>query len=766
MTDKNNNMTNYQILREYCPYLDIIDNVTLEEMIELSDEFVVTAGEQVLFAEQSVDYAYIVLQGNVASVFHRDWGEDRVLDQLGTGELLAEAELLDGGEYRSDIRALEDSRLLCVPRQHFIALAVKNTELWQYLSERGRTRSSRTLITKYLSDLFGTAQLKITEPLIRLKAEEEWLDFEYEVLENLKETAEWIKLKRGEYLFHQGEAPDGAYIIVSGVLRVSIKQEGEKEHEIGRVRQGEIVGELALIADDNRSASIEALRECELFQLTPELLTHVAEKYPRVMLNVYRIISRRFRKSTVTESYRPRKSNIAILPIADNGVLNDFLAQLCITMSKLDTVEHIDSQSVDEQLGRTGIANISRSDYDSIRLMQWLNAKELKSQYIVYSADKEWTHWTTRCVQQADRVMLLVDASSMPAFADLKQKLDATGQNWSMIMLHPEDTDRPRGTAKWRIESGARDIYHVRRNNSDDINRVARILTGKALSLVLGGGGARGFAHIGALRALEEMGVKVDMVGGTSMGAPIAAWVAQGVNSEQCQKLSHEGFQKLLDYTLPTTSVIQAKRISENLERHTASWDIEDFWLPFFCISTNLTTASQMIHRTGSSARALRASVSIPGVMPPVPENGELLIDGGVLNNLPIDVMRELNESGTILALDVVSPKGPSAKDDYGLSLSGWRQFFRRLNPWQKPQRAPGIGTVIMLSMTLGSGLLRKQILRQKLADFYHNIHVKGVKMLEFDAVDRAVKIGYESYIGPLRKWLQTNDVSQKINHD
>jgi predicted acylesterase/phospholipase RssA len=177
-----------------------------------------------------------------------------------------------------------------------------------------------------------------------------------------------------------------------------------------------------------------------------------------------------------------------------------------------------------------------------------------------------------------------------------------------------------------------------------------------------------------------------------------------------------------------------------------------------------LAADSQMIHRTGNSARAIRASVSIPGVMPPVPKNGELLIDGGVLNNLPIDVMRELNESGTILALDVVSPKGPSAKDDYGLSLSGWRQFFRRLNPWQKPQRAPGIGTVLMLSMTLGSGLLRKQILRRKLADFYHNIHVKGVRMLEFEAVDRAVKIGYESYTGPLRQWLRLNDIHQNYS--
>ncbi len=762
----NNNLTTAQILREHCPYLDVLDNVTLEEIIGLSHELVVTAGEQVLFTEQAVDYATIVLQGSVATVFTRDWGEDRILDQLGSGELLAEAELLDGDKCRTDIRALEDSCLLCIPRQYFIALAAKNTELWLYLSERGRIRTSRLLITKYLSDLFGTAQLKITEPLLRLKAEEEWLGFEYEILEELKEAAEWINLKRGEYLFRQGDTPDGAYIIASGVLRVTIKQEDEKEQEVARLSQGEIVGELALIADDDRSASIEALRECELFRLTPELLTLVAEKYPRVMLNLYRIISKRFRKSTSNESYRPKISNIAILPIADNAALSETFERLYSTMSSLDSIEYIDSHSVDEQLGRTGIANISNSDHASISLMQWLNAKELKSRYIVYRADNEWSQWTARCVHQADTVVLLVDASSKPEFAELKQKLSVSGQSWSLIMLHPEATDRPRDSAKWRIESGAREIYHVRRNNTDDINRVARILTGRALSLVLGGGGARGCAHIGVLRALEEVGVKVDLVCGTSSGSAVAAWIAQGNNSAQCQKLAHAAFRKIFDFTLPVTSVLQGGHIARAITKQAASWDIEDFWLPFFCVSTSLTSASQKIHRTGNSARALRASVSIPGVFPPLPENGELLVDGAVLNNLPIDIMRDINHSGIILAIDVVPPRGARAKDDYGLSLSGWRLLFKRLNPLQTSPRVPSIGAVIMQSMMVGSGLLREQVLCRKLADFYQNIHVRGVGMLEFGAIDRAVERGYKSYIGPLRQWLKSNDVSQKINRN
>ena len=266
---------------------------------------------------------------------------------------------------------------------------MKYTALWQYLSERGRAKISRLLITKYINNLFGTAQHIINEPLLRLEAEEQWLNFEHEVLETINKTTEWTKLQRGEYLFHQGDAPDSAYIIVSGVVRVLVKQDDGNELEIARLNQGEIVGELVFIADDTRSTSVEALRDCELFRLAPDLLIHVAEKYPRVMLNVYRTISKRFRKTIDAESYRPKKSNIAILPITDNRELNEFIDHLHNCMSRMVSVQCMDSHIVDEQLSCTGIANVSSQDPTSFNLMQWLNGQELLTQYLIYCADQE-----------------------------------------------------------------------------------------------------------------------------------------------------------------------------------------------------------------------------------------------------------------------------------------------------------------------------------------------------------------------------------------
>jgi len=186
--------------------------------------------------------------------------------------------------------------------------------------------------------------------------------------------------------------------------------------------------------------------------------------------------------------------------------------------------------------------------------------------------------------------------------------------------------------------------------------------------------------------------------------------------------------------------------------------------LPFFCVATNLTTGAQVIHRRGNSAKAIRSSVSIPGVLPPVPYGADLLVDGGVTNNIPINIMRDLNPTGTVIALDVAPPNGPRAKEDYGLYISGWRQLFRRFIPGLKSSKAPSIGSTILQSMMVGSSYLRNQFLSKKLADYYQNIHVTKVGMLDFDAVDRAQKIGYESVTDPLREWLESSNSTQDEN--
>jgi predicted acylesterase/phospholipase RssA len=163
-------------------------------------------------------------------------------------------------------------------------------------------------------------------------------------------------------------------------------------------------------------------------------------------------------------------------------------------------------------------------------------------------------------------------------------------------------------TSRWLKDSSADGVFHVRRAHSSDLTRLARSLSGRAVSVVLGGGGARGFAHLGVLRALGELGVPVDILGGTSIGAAMAYAAAQGHSPEVAQGIVKRGFRRLLDFTLPIASVLAGRRITAVIDKHCGDWDIEDLWVPFFCVSTNLTRGSTRVHRRGNLMRYAPAS--------------------------------------------------------------------------------------------------------------------------------------------------------------
>ncbi len=177
--------------------------------------------------------------------------------------------------------------------------------------------------------------------------------------------------------------------------------------------------------------------------------------------------------------------------------------------------------------------------------------------------------------------------------------------------------------------------HHLR--GPADYDRVVRLLTGRAVGLVLSGGGARGFAHLGVVRALREHGVPIDLVGGTSMGAILAAGVASEWSHEELVRRFKRCFvdtNPLSDYTLPLVSLVSGRKVSTLLRSELGDIDIEDLPLPYFCVSSNLTTGRMSVHQQGTLWRWLRASVAIPGVLPPVFQGGEVFVDGGAMNIL------------------------------------------------------------------------------------------------------------------------------------
>jgi predicted acylesterase/phospholipase RssA len=309
------------------------------------------------------------------------------------------------------------------------------------------------------------------------------------------------------------------------------------------------------------------------------------------------------------------------------------------------------------------------------------------------------------------------------------------------------------GTAAWLDGRTPAAHHHVRQGDAAHMQRLARRLTGQAISLVLSGGGARGFVHGGVYRAMLELGIPIDYFGGTSMGALIAGLLAAGATYEDAlgytALVARRG--QLFDYTLPLASLNRSAKVSGICRQLFGDLQIEDLWYPYFCIASNLTTAEPVVQQRGPLWLAVRASISIPGVFAPVNREGELLVDGGPMNNFPVDVMAELSESPRIIGVHA-SPHTVRRIDfDYETHVSGWRILAGRLNPFARRRRYPSITGTMLRAMEVNNAHQARG--REALADLVIYPDARQFGILDFSAYEAIMELGYQAALEPLRAW-------------
>jgi predicted acylesterase/phospholipase RssA len=373
-------------------------------------------------------------------------------------------------------------------------------------------------------------------------------------------------------------------------------------------------------------------------------------------------------------------------------------------------------------------------------------------------ADPHPSPWTRICVRQAD-VILLVGAAGAagqltPGLLDILGTRDPlTGARRELVLVYDRAREQPHGTAEWmaRLPVGAH--HHLDPRCPGDFERLARMLTGRALGLVLGGGGARGLAHIGILRALEEARIPVDLAGGTSIGAFISAqrslgWESARIREETRRVLVDGG--SLNDFTLPVMALLYGRRFAEMFQRFFGDRQIEDLPHSYFAIATNLTQSSVHVHRRSFLWKAVASSMSVPGLGPPIFEGRDLLVDGGIVNNLPVDVMRSFDR-GPVFASSV-SPRVEMRLDkDYAQPLSPWRVLFSWISPFGTPIQVPSIMSV--LARTASLQLISSAARGFADADLVFEPPNAGFKLLEWNAIDRIVESGYRCAVPIIEKW-------------
>jgi predicted acylesterase/phospholipase RssA/CRP-like cAMP-binding protein len=719
------------------------------DLAELAGEVAETrlaVGDYLMRAGEAGDDVYVVLAGTLEALAAPAGGEESRLATLGPGELVGEVVLVVGGARQASVRAVEDSRLARLSRAGFDRLLERSPETWRHVTELVLRRLRRRELLPHLDALFGPFDAGERDELDRLEA-----------------AIDYLTLHRGEELFRLGDEPDAAYVVLDGALRAVVPDGEGGERVVAELRRGRTVGDLAMITDARRTATVYALRDSDLARIPRESFVALIERRPRAALRLARtVVVEATRRDAGVARRQGAGGTLGLLAAGPSAPVDVIARGVVERLAPYGGALLLTSAAVDAALGRPGIAQASEADPAHLRLTQWLYEQEERHRHVVLAADSTWTRWSERCARSTDRLVTVADAAAPPAPGELEMRLTSAllagrDPHRSLVLVHPPATERPRGTASWLDVRNVDDVFHVRRDDGRDLDRLARSLGGRAVTLVLGGGGARGFAHLGVFRALAELGVPIDRVGGASIGSTMAIPIALGFDPESALKAVREGFASVLDYTLPLASLLAGRRIARAIERYTTGLAIEDFWLPYFCVSTNLTTAKTVVHRRGEVVRAVRASVSIPGVLPPVPHGDDLLVDGGVLDNLPIDAAREIDPHGVMLAIDVAPPRGPAARSDYGTSVSGWRLLADRFLPGRRAAPVPGIGVTLLQSQVVGASRARQRMLELGLADFYLNIHVKGVGMLAFDKVDRAERVGYEESFAPLRDWASSS---------
>lgn len=580
-------------------------------------------------------------------------------------------------------------------------------------------------------------------PLFRSLGESALREFESELARRL--------LRGGETLFHEGEPGDALYVVVYGRLRVQ-RGLGAQAEVLGEVGRGEAVGELALLTGAQRSATVYAIRDTELVRLSRDGFDRLMASHPVVMLELMRQIAGRYQRSaSVPVNARP--VTLAVIPAGPDVPTRDFTADLVATLSRDRRVLHLRSNILADRVGSHDAADDERV------LAAWLHEQELSHDYVVFEADPDASVWTRLTLRQADRALIVGLGNGVARVApDLMQLLQSDGRSATsarreLVLLHDRTRGPPTGTAAWLSRLDVQRHHHVDMRQARDTARLARMISGTATGLVLSGGGARGLAHLGVLRALEEARVEIDLIGGTSIGAIFGAAFACGWDSrsliEKCRR-DVTRWRSLHDYTLPVMALLAGRRFMQLLDSFYGERLIEDLRLPFFCVSTNLTRGTSVVHQAGPVSRWVAASAALPGLLPPVFDGREVLVDGGVSNNMPVDVMRTLTP-GAVLAVNATAGVEMRLDRAYLATPSPWHVMLSRLNPFGQPVRVPSLASILVRTATLppsdNAGAGGGQ------ADLVIMPPLTPFRLLDWRAVDQLVEIGYRSALERLEQW-------------
>ncbi len=732
-------------------FFSLLDNSTQQELINDLEQISLTKDEYLFHqGDPGDDGIYAVIEGQLR-VFFTQSNDDTplIVDEHGPGGVVGEIGTLIGSPRTATIQAITPSRLIRISKAIFDDIKTKNPKVISEAMQLALQRLQRPQLFSVLPHLFGPLDL---DTFAEVEAE-----------------LTWLHLARGEQLIRQGETDANLYVLISGRLQVAAEDQDRQEQMIGEIVPGESVGEMQLLTGEPRSASVYAIRDSELVMLSKAGFDRLVEKYPQIMKQIAQQVIQRLQQKiqpTITNKL-DLALDIVIVPISPSVSLPQFSQRLANALEVYGETLILDEIRFDTEVGRPGAAQISEGDPTDMGLVIWLNQQAKQYKLRLFQTNPNIDPWTKRCLRQADLVLLVGWAKDQPDLSTIEMMLRDKDDEWRgvrkhLVLLHKDNQSHPVGTAAWLNNREIQQHHHLRQSRTADYERLARFITGRAVGLVFGGGGVRGLAQLGVIRAIEELGLEIDLVGGSSFGAIIAGYYAMEWDYDTIYRsVKQRADRKLvLDFTFPFTAFSKGQKAKQRLKEIFGDIQIEDTWRTYFCTSSNLSTAEEMVHYQGPIWKYIRASGALPPLFPPVIDNGMVLMDGGIFNNIPLDVMRGLTNGGPVIGVDVtVDEEQQMDEYEFGTILSGWRILWSYLNPFTPRIKAPSLHSIVIRLTTLSN--IKRRLEQMHLADLCMYPPVAQFGPLEAEAIDDIIEVGYQTGQQELTGWMADRSKDQ-----
>lgn len=560
-------------------------------------------------------------------------------------------------------------------------------------------------------------------------------------LKAAEDHTRYFGLPGGWQLFGPGEPSDQIYFVLSGSLGAfRVGANGQMEL-MGHIRAGEPVGEMSMIAGEPHEHAVFALRDTELLSMSREGFMKLVKSDPAILERLTRVIMIRMRQAR-------KKTGRA----AEPRVFGIVAASPTIDLKQRARVISDDLKAMGLRVAIVGEEAVGMP-------ATYFDELELRNDIVLLLSTLGDTPWFKMTQRHSDRIWLLARGDARPSIPLLPDDPSPARQFRlvDLILLH-HDGERPATrTLEWKYAADAARVFHWHGMDGEDCRRLARVMAGRSVGLVLSGGGARAYAHIGVIRALREANCPIDFVGGASMGAIVAAGVACGWDDAEMDRRIRKAFVEtnpLSDYRLPVVGLVKGHKVDARLKEHYDDQMIEDLKLPFFAVSTNLTQGTFQVHTEGLLREALRATISLPGILPPFVSHKQVLVDGAVLNNFPVDVMRDMHR-GRIIGVDVaVAPEGLKADDFVNPpGFIGWtlKHGFKS---------APPIANLLMRAATISVDPNK----HRNITDILIVPTMKDIELRDWKEYDAAVEAGYNDmrqaladHKGPLSQIIRGN---------